>query len=443
MVVSTSQSFTATLRSGRPTLVEALAWLQRQRRRLWVLRVCGWIVLLVEVWVLIGCWQLAATRHGAWKTYLLSLAAVLAWFHGVSFLLDSWLMKVTARVNPRGDRWQIGKYSEAKLRHLIHEATDGLPSRLRRLSVCIADVRSVAAWTWLNAFWPRADRNKTIVLTSGSLHYLEREELIAVVLHEVAHHLSQNRVTVFGGWLLADVTFHAAAFWAYCLTDSGNLAVVVFMFLRWTFIVLFAKAMGNVTQTIEHLCDLFAAERAGSAAMINALLKVSEDEELSEVVLIWVAREMINDLDLALDDLVLALADARPYGRIFHENLIRHAAEVMRILRADRKPAKPTKSRKLNQELNEFVEQRRGRQMRRIRWRRFDGDGDGVLAAEEIARLCEALFTHPDHVLVTSREEYESTTHPSCRDRIVVLNLLYPAYPPVTFAEERFDTTVT
>ncbi len=152
---------------------------------------------------------------------------------------------------------------------------------------------------------------------------------------------------------------------------------------------------------------------------------------------------MINDLDLALDDLVLALADARPYGRIFHENLIRHAAEVTRILRAGRKPTKPTKSRKLNQELIEFVEQRRERQVRRIRWRRFDGDGDGVLADKEIACLCEALITHPDHVLVTSREEREPTTHPSCRDRILVLNLLYPACPPVTLAEGRFGTSVT
>ncbi len=287
MVVSTSQSFAATLRSGRPSLVEALAWLQRQRRRLWILRVCSWIVLFVEVWVLIGCWQLAATRHGAWKTYLWSLAAVLAWFHGLSFLLASWPTKVAARVNPSGDRWRIGRYSEAEVRQLVHEATDGLPSRFRRLRVCIADVRSVAAWTWLNAFWPSADRNKTIVLTSGSLHYLERNELIAVLLHEVGHHLPDNRVTVFGGWLLADVTFHAAAFWAYCLTDASNLAVVVFMFLRWMLIVLFAKVMGYVTQTIEHFCDLFAAERTNSGAMINALLKLSEDEELSEVVLIW------------------------------------------------------------------------------------------------------------------------------------------------------------
>ena len=31
-----------------------------------------------------------------------------------------------------------------------------------------------------------------------------------------------------------------------------------------------------------------------------------------------------------------------------------------------------------------------------------------ALTAEELARLCEALITHPDHVLVTSREECES-----------------------------------
>jgi len=54
------------------------------------------------------------------------------------------------------------------------------------------------------------------------------------LLHEVAHHLSENRATAFGGWLLADAAFHAAAFWAYCLTGSSELAVLVFMLLRWT-----------------------------------------------------------------------------------------------------------------------------------------------------------------------------------------------------------------
>ena len=326
--------------------------------------------------------------------YLWSLAAVLAWFHGLPLCLGRWLTKVAARVRPTGDRWRIGKYSEAELRCLIEEATTGLPPRVQRLRVCIADVRGVAAWTWLSVFWTRVDWTKPIILTGGSLHYLEPDELIAVLLHEIAHHLRKNRATVCGGWLLADATFHAVAFSVYRLTGSSHLAILGFLLLRWMGFLIAARATGNMGRYIEHLCDLFAAERVGSLAMINALLKVAEDEELSEVVLVWVARDMLHSPHLELDDLVLALADARPYGRIFHENLFRHASEVSRILRADQKSAnsaKRRKDRKENHELKEFVEKRQRRQARRIRWRRFDGDGGGVLTAEEVTRLCEAL----------------------------------------------------
>jgi len=164
--------------------------------------------------------------------------------------------------------------------------------------------------------------------------------------------------------------------------------------------------------------------------MVNALLKMAEDEELSEVVLVWVAREMIHDLHLDMDDLRLALAEARPYGRIFHENLFRHAAEVARLLHSEKKPAASARGRKENPELKELVEKRRERPLRRIRWRRFHGDGDGVLTNEEIARLCELLAARPDHVLVTSREESQPTTHPPCRERILLLDRVYPAGPP-------------
>jgi hypothetical protein len=262
------------------------------------------------------------------------------------------------------------------------------------------------------------------MLTSGSLHYLEPNEVIAVLLHEIAHHLPSNRVAVCGGWLLADATFHAVAFSAYCQIGSGGLAVAVFVLLRGIACSVTALTVRSMSRSIEHFCDLFAAERVGSAPMINALLKVGEDEELTEVVLAWVAHAMIYEKHMTWEDLTLAFTDARPYGRIFHENLFRHAAEVSKILLADQKSptAKNHKRRQENPELKEFVQRRRMRQPRRIRWRRFDGNGDGSLTGEEIARLCEVLEAHPDCVLVTSQAEFEPTTHPRYRDRILVLH---------------------
>jgi Zn-dependent protease with chaperone function len=404
-------------------LREDVERLRSDRRTLRAIRFCGWIVLLVEAAVLTECWYAALIREGRWISYFASLATVFAWFHGLP-LLERWFTKVEAEVSASGNRWRIGKYSEAELRSLFEEAMADLPPRLRRARVCITEHRAVAAWTWLAVFRPSAVWNKPVVLTSGSLHYLERDELMAVLLHEIAHHVRGNRVAVYGGWALADVVFHGVAFWAYCQTASSNVAVATFILLRFFACAIAARVAGDVVRSVEHFCDLFAAERIGAVPMINALLKLAEDEELSEVVLVWVAREMIHEKALAMDDLILAFAKARPYGRIFHENLFRHAAEVTKVLVADRKRplAKPGTPPKENAELKEFVSRRRRRDLQRIRWRRFDRDGDGVLTADEIARLCEALETRPDHVLVTSQDEYEPTTHPRCRNRILLLH---------------------
>jgi Zn-dependent protease with chaperone function len=403
--------------------------LAKARRKLRFLRCCGWLVFLVEVCTLAVCVVSYAEHHGRWFTYGWTLALVVAWFHGLPLLLGRILARVKARVGPDGDRWRIGKYSEAELRAVIRTATAGLPALLRRTRVEISEIRCATAWTWLSFFRLDARQAKPIVLTSGSLHYLERDELMAVLLHEIGHHMPENRPAVFGGWLLTHITLHAAAMAAYAYGGSSeNLGIVVFIVLNFAAGAISAWATQGLACPIEHLCDAFAAQRVGAAAMINALLKIAEDSELTEVVLVWAARELIYEKDIDVDDLILAFAESRPYGRIFHENLIRHAAEVVKRLRegAKSRPGGKAKRRQENPELKALVEKRRSRDFRRIRWRRFDRDNDGVLTAAEIACLCNALRSRPDDVLVTSIEEAEPTTHPPCRDRILLLHEAFP-----------------
>ncbi len=74
-----------------------------------------------------------------------------------------------------------------------------------------------------------------------------------------------------------------------------------------------------------------------------------------------------------------------------------------------------------NEGLAAFVRQRRSREDRRARWRKFDHDGDGRLGIEEISELCEALTRHADHVLVTSKNEHEPESHPPFRDRVLLI----------------------
>ena len=90
--------------------------LAQSRRKLRFLRYFGWLVFLIEAWALAACLVSYSQQHGRWFTYGWTLALVLAWFHGLPLLLARLLAKVEARVGRHGDRWRIGKYSEAELR---------------------------------------------------------------------------------------------------------------------------------------------------------------------------------------------------------------------------------------------------------------------------------------------------------------------------------------
>lgn len=407
-----------------------LSQLESQRRRCQAVRRLSWCVLAAELVALLVLGRAILLQPRARLAYAGSLVAVLAWFHLLPLVLTRWGMPVAARVHSAGDGWRIGRYSEAELRQLYAESVARLPRFLRGLQICIVDVRSVAAWTWVEVLLPRPDRAKPIFLTSGSLHYLEPDELQAVLLHEGAHHLPENRTAVSWAFLLTDITVHAFAFWAAFQTSSINVGTILFVVLRAIVSKVSAEIAAGCERAIEHACDLFAARRVGCVPTINALLKLAEDDELSEVIVVWAARELVHDTRLTMDDLVLALADSRPYGRIFHENLIRHAGELTKILcKAPGQKANPPKRRKINRELQEFIEQRQARTAGRIRWRRLDSDGDGRLSGEELTTLRDQLMARPQDVLVTSHSEAHPTSHPPLRDRIL---FLLAACPPAS-----------
>jgi len=385
-------------------------------------RIAGWCAFAAELAVFVFFLPALAERRDLWLTYLGSLAGVVGFCYFLPRWLGSWMGRPEAWLGREGNRWRVGKYDEALVRRVVEEATQGLPAPLRRLRVRITKDRFPTAWTRLSLVWPVWNARKDISITSGSLHYLEPDELQAVLLHEIGHHDRQNRIDAPGGWLAAEAAFHATAFWAFMLTNSAEAGVCAFLAARWLAVFATANLVVNHSRAIEHLCDLFAARRIGSPPIINALLKGGEEEELTEAVLVWAARELRDKPDVDHDLLGMVFADVRPYGRIFHENLIRHAdavvKEVARLLRLDKKRPKAGYR---NHELEQLVENRRAHLRRRIRWRRFDRNGDGRLQPGEIAELCRELRSHPDHVLVLSEHERQPAMHPPFRERVLLL----------------------
>jgi Zn-dependent protease with chaperone function len=412
-----------------------------QRRKLMLLRLLGWPTLFIEIGAVCLCLRLLIDRPDLWLWYIGSLAVVWAVFHGFPHLFWRWAIPTEAVLKASGDQWRIGRYSEAELRALLNEATMNLPPRLRRIRVRIVKERSTAAFTKLSVLWPDWGRPKAISITSGSLYYLEPDELKAAVLHEIGHHLRENRINAPGGWLLTDVALHAVVFYFMAPTEESGLAVGLFFLLRTLTALVLAAIVGKAHLAIEHLCDVFAARHLGKAPVINALLKMGEEDELTEVVLVWAAKELVDFPGITDEELMLAFSETRPFGRIFHENLVRHAGEVVKKVREYVKApsGKKKRTRRVNRQLQAFIEARRRRLRRRIRWRQFDQDGDGSLTAGEIAELCRALRDHPDHALVRSRWEDEPTTHPPCRQRVFLLCELGPSGSQPSPSEERTD----
>lgn len=163
--------------------------------------------------------------------------------------------------------------------------------------------------------------------------------------------------------------------------------------------------------------------------MVNVLLKSGEEEELVETVLARAARELRHVKGLELEDLVIAFEDVRPVGRIFHNNLLHHASQVVQKLLEEAKPRQAARENNVNQELEALVKYRKGTGGSRIRWRDFDGDGDGCLGDSEIAELCAVLRSQPERTLFRCETERNPTSHPTSRARILVLSEQWSAAP--------------
>ena len=125
--------------------------------------------------------------------FLLVVGLTMA-FHGAMLLIQMHWGGMHAVQGASESRWKIGRYSEADVYRIMTAAIANLPAGLRNLRIRIAEERRPSAWTWLMFFWPGLKKTRPIILASGCLYYLEEDELQFVILHEIGHHVPQNRL---------------------------------------------------------------------------------------------------------------------------------------------------------------------------------------------------------------------------------------------------------
>jgi hypothetical protein len=176
---------------------------------------------------------------------------------------------------------------------------------------------------------------------------------------------------------------------------------------------------------IEHLCDLFSAVHGGREPIINALLKMGEERELTELVQARAAKQLLyDDPPVDVEDFNESFENVRPMGRLFHKNLFRHSKELVKEARGDlqEKESDIPKRKTPNKALADFLKERRNvAAKKRIRWRSFDYERKGRLSSKEIDELCRNLEEKKDCCLVISRIENNPDSHPAFRARFLLL----------------------
>jgi Zn-dependent protease with chaperone function len=406
----------------------AAAKLLKFQKQLMPIRLAAWLATVVAIVALaflvasvVRHWSDMAFPHKAGDWF--SVFFAIFWSLGLPLIIYLCGLLTGSRVhlNPTDER-SIGKYTESQIRTLVRECATGLPPQFASATVRITKDRGTQASTFLSLLWPGWPGRPVICISSGALHYLSPEELKGVILHEMAHHIPGARISVPGSWFVVST---ALLLFSWLVGSSlGEGIGALCYFIPYLLIVYCVRAVSDTaSRQVEHACDLYAASRLGPAPIANVVLKTGEEAELTEAVLARVSARLPQKSTTDWDDLAVAFEQTRPHGRLFHENLFRHAREVYDEVLPEklRRKTKPLGKNRDSKEFQQYIDERRSRMRRRIRWRTFDSDGDGTLSSEELLKLGSILRARPMLNLVVSEDEAHPTTHPSHRQRLLLL----------------------
>jgi Zn-dependent protease with chaperone function len=381
----------------------------------------GFLLLFPQVFLIISCFMILVEQPYLRTSYILQIAVIWLFFHIIPLLFEIVSGEKATKVSPNGNNWEMGNYSEKDIRELVAEATKDLPRKFKNIKVSIAPSRFTSAWTLISLIWPSRFKAKNIFISSGSLHYLTKNELKAIILHEIAHNLPQYRVNPFGSMLLADFALHCGVFIVSCeIAISFLETIAIFVIVHSVVIRIVQSLPVGVYREIEYMCDHFSAKNFGKSHITNALLKLGEEDELTDAVISLSAKRLLSCDHLLLEDIYYAFEAVRPYGRIFHSNLFKHVSEVVTLLVPENDTDNSSDAQ--NKDFLAHLKARKEIKSSRVRWRSFDEPKKGFLSSNEIEKLCTELSSFPDRALVISEDEFSPTTHPKYRDRILFIN---------------------
>jgi STE24 endopeptidase len=209
---------------------------------------------------------------GPWA-WVYSWAAVVGFMLVMQYVAPTWIMPLFNRFEPLAD---------TALETAIRRYADAIDFPLQNVFVMDGSKRSGKG----NAFFTGFGRNRRIVLFDTLIKQHDRDELVAIIAHEMGHYKKHHIHTgLMAGIAQAGVMFfllsiciaHPALFAAFYMPQPSIYAGLVLFGLLYAPVDFFTGILGMVlSRRNEYAADRFAIETTGKGeALVSALKTLS------------------------------------------------------------------------------------------------------------------------------------------------------------------------
>ena len=169
----------------------------------------------------------------------------------------------------------------------IKSLTDKCELSFKEYYVMNASIRSSHG----NAYFTGFGKNKRIVFFDTLIETLSKNEVLAVLAHELGHfkkkHILKSiiigTISMFIGFYILGVLFKLPAFFKAfnVYTDESYMALLLFMLVSPAYTFLLTPLSSFFSRKNEYEADTFAAENTDANDLISALLKMYKDNSSS------------------------------------------------------------------------------------------------------------------------------------------------------------------